>query len=782
MADSARIETITVDAPYCFGDAPLELGPLAAVNFVFAPNGSGKTTISERLRKQPADPSERERWHVAPTPLPIRVFNEKYKQSVLTEQMPGVFTVGEDSESLFQEIAELDGKERCLTQQIQDRKDEIGDPGNGQDSKTLYGKLAESREDAKESVFEVFKHLPKLVQELVFDGYRNSKEKFLDKAVAVSASGGNRPEELTWEQIERQARQLQEAEAPLAELPSIATKRLCTQEELEFLERKGLVAGGGRLAALINTLGHQDWVNQGREHLPDAKGLCPFCQQPVPGDLESQLDQFFADSFDRDLDRARQLHQRIDGVHQHLLQQLDALTQAVQVDTGVEETEINTAITAVRAESDSLVRAVVAKVEHPTESNAANDPESSLTRLSALIDAENTRIKAHNQIVADKKTAKKQLQDDGWKLFAAQSNVLSELKKYMGIRKKYENSINELEEANRGDDKERAEVSDRLRKLRLASSSTAKVAHNINHLLQFVGFHRFAVVVDEENAGAYRICRQDNSPAHETLSEGERTFISFAYFWQSLNGSTSQEGNPERVIVVIDDPISSLDRDILFMVAAEVRSASQRVWDGKPHIEQLLVLTHNAQFHREASYSQRQKSRNDVGFFRLVKGEDGFSRLWKDGNVSRVRGSYEMLWLAVVEAARSAPDGVTCSVGLHNVVRRIIEHYFAKYGNGAVEADGEHGLQVQERIALEAFWVWANANSHRIDDDSDYSDDFGSAQAFLHLFHHFFKSRGHGAHFDMMIERVGGGDLLEPGGLFASVSLSDQDSGSRRVE
>ena len=79
------INRILVRANYCFGANPLELNNLGKVNFIFASNGSGKTTISKALSRQPKDPVDRESWSVAPTDLPVRVFNEEYLAQVLTE-------------------------------------------------------------------------------------------------------------------------------------------------------------------------------------------------------------------------------------------------------------------------------------------------------------------------------------------------------------------------------------------------------------------------------------------------------------------------------------------------------------------------------------------------------------------------------------------------------------------------------------------------------------------------------------------------------------------------
>lgn len=101
------IDKISVRAGYCFGENPAEFEDLGAVNFIFAANGSGKTTVSRALSRQPLRAEERRAWDVAPTLLPIRVFNEDYKNRVLVEHMNGIFTVGEDSAEVNAKISEL---------------------------------------------------------------------------------------------------------------------------------------------------------------------------------------------------------------------------------------------------------------------------------------------------------------------------------------------------------------------------------------------------------------------------------------------------------------------------------------------------------------------------------------------------------------------------------------------------------------------------------------------------------------------------------------------------
>ena len=64
----------------------------------------------------------------------------------------------------------------------------------------------------------------------------------------------------------------------------------------------------------------------------------------------------------------------------------------------------------------------------------------------------------------------------------------------------------------------------------------------------------------------YEVIREDGSVA-ENLSEGERNFIAFLYFYHQVRGSMTGEELKEK-IVVIDDPVSSMDSTALFLVSA----------------------------------------------------------------------------------------------------------------------------------------------------------------------------------------------------------------------
>ena len=106
--------------------------------------------------------------------------------------------------------------------------------------------------------------------------------------------------------------------------------------------------------------------------------------------------------------------------------------------------------------------------------------------------------------------------------------------------------------------------------------------------------------------GTYEVIREDGRVA-DHLSEGERNFIAFLYFYHVVRGSQSETDSGKDKIVIIDDPVSSMDSSALFIVSALVRemigvcsnnvsgaavSGDGTDYEGK-YIQQLFILTHN---------------------------------------------------------------------------------------------------------------------------------------------------------------------------------------------
>jgi len=78
---------------------------------------------------------------------------------------------------------------------------------------------------------------------------------------------------------------------------------------------------------------------------------------------------------------------------------------------------------------------------------------------------------------------------------------------------------------------------------------------------------------------------RESVPA-KSLSEGERTAIGFVYFVTQLK---DENFDPEKGIVVVDDPISSLDANSQFQAFSFLKTATNQAG-------QLFLFTHNFDF------------------------------------------------------------------------------------------------------------------------------------------------------------------------------------------
>lgn len=107
----------------------------------------------------------------------------------------------------------------------------------------------------------------------------------------------------------------------------------------------------------------------------------------------------------------------------------------------------------------------------------------------------------------------------------------------------------------------------------------------INELLvSFLGRSDIKLVTHEKG---YYIEREGERAKH--LSEGEKTAIAFIYFISKME---EKEFDIENSVIVVDDPISSLDTNALYAAGSFIRCHFEKA-------SQVFILTHNYHFFRE---------------------------------------------------------------------------------------------------------------------------------------------------------------------------------------
>ena len=237
--------------------------------------------------------------------------------------------------------------------------------------------------------------------------------------------------------------------------------------------------------------------------------------------------------------------------------------------------------------------------------------------------------------------------------------------------------------------------------------------------------------------------RADGSHAKDTLSEGEKTFVTFLYFFHLLKGSAMESGVTSDRVVVFDDPVSSLDSDILFIVSTLIRELCHDVHAGTSSVKQVFLLTHNVYFHKEVTFqkARRNGTLKDETFWTVRKSKE-------QSEVSRhssnpIKSSYELLWLDVRE-------GRMGNLSIQNSLRRILETYFKMLGGIDLDSIQER-FSGNEKLACRALLSWVNDGSHSARDDLYVAVDESTVTLYLDVFKKIFDNEGHIEHYNMMM-------------------------------
>jgi wobble nucleotide-excising tRNase len=286
-----------------------------------------------------------------------------------------------------------------------------------------------------------------------------------------------------------------------------------------------------------------------------------------------------------------------------------------------------------------------------------------------------------------------------------------------------------------------------LRELESKITSVQPTVDCINKLLACYGYSGFKL--EKATAGtSYKIVRLDGTEVKQTLSEGEKTFIAFLYFYHLLGGSNSENGTVIDRIAVFDDPVSSLDSDILFVVSSLIKHIFDDVRAGVGHVKQVFVLTHNVYFHKEVSFHKSNRKVCDDETFWVVKKNDGTSTFVKHPT-NPIKTSYDLLWSEIRNPNRS-------NLTIQNTMRRILENYFKILGSADPDSLYHH-FEGEEKLICRSLLSWVNDGSHFGSDDLFFSVDEVTVDKYLATFRSVFEKSGHAAHYRMMM----GGSFVE---------------------
>lgn len=731
------IESIAISGVATFGTTPAQVDGLSLFNFFFGSNGTGKTTVSRVIAEEANFPACSVTWKGGTRLQPL-VYNYDFVERNFNQsaELKGVFTLGEKQVDTLTKIATAKSELDLLTTKIETLTHGLeGVDGNG----GKKGELAKLEARLKDKCWAQKQKYDAKLQG-GFEGFRNSSEKFKGKILQELAV--NKATLLTLPELEKKAESVfgptPTGEAPV---PSIGASKLLAHEDHPILKKRVFGKEDVDIAAMIKKLGNSDWVREGRAFYDVNEGNCPFCQQSTSEAFAESLNEYFDETFVADSkaidDLAADYATEAALVQQQLVSIIASSSKFLDVEKLKTEKELLDArITLNNQRFAEKKKEASRVVELESLSNI-------FAGIKALIDAANTQVDVHNQMVTNLVSERKTLTAQVWKF------VLDELKADLAAFKTAKDGLDKAisamttQIANATSDK--AKKASEIRALEKQTTSVQPTIDGINSLLLSFGFQGFKLA-KAASGTSYKLVRSDGSDAKATLSEGEKTFVTFLYFYHLLKGSDSESGMTTDRIVVFDDPVSSLDSDILFIVSSLIKGLFDEVRSGTGHIKQIFVLTHNVYFHKEVTYNPKRKdvAMNEESFWIVRK--PGLATKVEKHPTNPIKTSYELLWAEVRKPERS-------NHAIQNTLRRILENYFKILGG--IDFDQLCALfDGKEKIICKSLCSWVNDGSHYAHDDLYVSIDDSMVDTYLTVFREIFDKSGHSSHYKMMMGDV----------------------------
>ncbi len=729
------IESIQIQSAASYGDVPETLVGFSRFNFTYGGNGTGKTTVSRVIADETRFPFCKIMWRGG-IKLQTLVYNRDFidRNFGQTVDLKGIFTLGEKDKATLDKITatktELDGfvnDIKTFTETLQGEDEKGG----------IKGELAALENEFDEQCWVLKqKHDEKL--QGAFTGVRGKKRDFKDRILTEAKTNKADLKPLT--DLEKKAESIfGETPEKAALFPELDFSKLLACESNSILKKKIIGKTDVDIAAMIQKLGNSDWVKEGRVFYAVNDGSCPFCQQTTPESLTKSLNEYFDEQFEKDTKAIDSLLTDYKTESQRLQQTIQAMLNVPSKFLDAEKLKSEKDL------FDSNARLNIQQIEKKQrESSQSIDLESLANVLNAaknVVTAANEAIQEHNTMASNLTQERRTLTNEVWK-FLLENEIKAQLAAYSSKKDGKTKAITALNTKIKQAEEDKRKKQTEIRALEKNTTSIQPTIDAINSLLKSFGFRGFSLAKSEK-ASYYKIVRADGTAAKETLSEGEKTFITFLYFYHLLKGSETETGMTTDRVVVFDDPVSSLDSDVLFIVSNLIKGVFDEVRNGVGHIKQVFVLTHNVYFHKEVTFNpKRSDGVMAEETFWVVKKPGQFSIVQKHTS-NPVKTSYDLLWAEVRTPNKS-------NLTIQNTLRRILENYFKILGN--INPDDICAkFEGKEKLICKSLFSWVNDGSHFAHDDLFVSIDDGMVETYLSVFRNIFEKTEHSAHYKMMM-------------------------------
>lgn len=469
----------------------------------------------------------------------------------------------------------------------------------------------------------------------------------------------------------------------------IPTISILAQEILGLTSRE--ITPTKSIQDLLNNALLQEWVRNGIKYHKDTRDVCAFCGNTIPSDLWGKLDSHFSKESELLREELENSIKKLEDekVYVDILLPLSIgdLYSIYHDSFRSGETLLKKEIKKYNQSIDGLIKKLKKRLNdiftHMVVEDYVIDAEAIATVISNLSDT----IASHN-----KKTTT--LNKDQYKARVALR--LNEVGRFL-LDIDYDNrkqKISDLEVELVTIQDEYNELSEKIEQLESKikilkdeQRDERKGAEKINEYLHHFfgnGNIRFKAIEDVDGSGyKFRVLR-DNQIAH-SLSEGERSLVSFCYFMAKLEDIDTKG---KKLKIWIDDPISSLDGNHIFFIFSLIESIiakPRKTEDGANEYkyDQLIISTHNLDFLKYLKRLSHPNNKNGgTEYFLIDRVGNNSKILLMPGYLKSYVTEFNFLFHQIYKCSKINPENMEHEVfyNFGNNLRKFLEAYlFYRY-------------------------------------------------------------------------------------------------------
>lgn len=642
---------------------PEELPNFGRYNLIYGWNGTGKTTLSRILRflEHRQEPPEGQiavringkdiRGEEFPqATVQLRVFNRDFVSEVVfpvpRKELQPIYVFGKESVDKQKEVERLKAKFENLLQKLELER--------------------EKKRKAEEDLDRFCREQARAIKEALrspgsknrynnYDrrAFRRDAEKIAKGDAASYHLGNDERRRLKALLLSKRKEKLSEVvyNVPRPDNLAISVSQLLKKTVLSTV-----------IQSLKDDPKLAEWTRYGLAlHKKRQSNICLFCQQSIPQARIADLEAHFSAEYERSMAKLDQKIQELEEIARHANElKLPArfeLYDDLAEDYENAKKELLDTLESLRQWLEKLIEALRTKRQKPFEPLYLGiDPPAIDVDV---VDRLNAVIRQHNKASDDFDNRIQKARDR-----LAQAMIADSLPRFQELESCSDKAAKAIGTIQEELERLKAKI-DRLEREIIDHRQPAEELNEDLH--KYLGHKELRL---EFKDTGYLISR--NGEPVSTLSEGETTAIALLYFLKSLR---DRRFNLANGVVVLDDPISSLDANALYLAFGFIRERVEGAG-------QVFILTHNFTFFRQIR-NWFQYLKGDAKFYMLEcslrnDGKRCSAILPLDPLLKGYESEYHYLFSRVYREALSPTQrNLEDNYVLPNIARRLLEAFLA---------------------------------------------------------------------------------------------------------